>query len=714
MTDLAASAWPISQLGEALQALARRAGLRPAAAVVQRTLQFRGEPAHEDLERWLEWAGARLGLEVESVEVAGSELRGLLRGAGPALLRYRRAGQQYVLLLLKASARAAQLIGPDLRTRKYPLGVMQAALSDEAQQRLTAEVGALLRQADIPARDHPRAQRALVQERLSGQRLSGCWTLRLPPGGSFWAQVSYERLPQRLLAMLAIFAGLYALEIAGWTLIGQGALGGRLDPGWLVAWALLLLGMVPLQFWGGCRRGAFAIDLGALLKQRLLAGALRMNIDAARRQGAGQLLGQVIESQALESLALNGGFAVLIAAVALCLAAWVLALGAGGLTHVALLLLWVTGAAALCWRCYRRLRRLTHARLEMTHDLVERMVGHRTRLAQEAPERRHEDEDPMLDRYLGVARDFDKAYLPLAGGLPRGWLIVGLLGLAPEFVLGNAGASELAVGLGGVLLAYRALGEAAAGLAAIARAAVAWERLAPLFSAAQQAVDSNALDPTSGGSTVSTIAEAHDAPIALVQARDVVFRYRQHGDPVLNGCDLTIYRGDRLLLEGPSGGGKSTLAALLAGVRQPDSGLLLLGGLDRITLGEAWRRLSTVAPQFHENHVLTGSLAFNLLMGRRWPPSPADLAEAEQLCRELGLGELLDRMPAGLMQMVGGTGWQLSHGERSRLYLARALLQKSELVVLDESFAALDPRTLDQCLRCALSRAPTLMVIAHP
>jgi ATP-binding cassette subfamily B protein len=156
------------------------------------------------------------------------------------------------------------------------------------------------------------------------------------------------------------------------------------------------------------------------------------------------------------------------------------------------------------------------------------------------------------------------------------------------------------------------------------------------------------------------------------------------------------------------------LAALLVGLRQPGSGLLVLDGLDRATLGETWRRLSTAAPQFHENHVLTGTFAFNLLMGRRWPPSDADLAEAEQLCDELGLSDLLGRMPSGLMQMVGETGWQLSHGERSRLYLARALLQKSELVVLDESFAALDPETLEKCLRCAVKRARTLLVIAHP
>lgn len=120
------------------------------------------------------------------------------------------------------------------------------------------------------------------------------------------------------------------------------------------------------------------------------------------------------------------------------------------------------------------------------------------------------------------------------------------------------------------------------------------------------------------------------------------------------------------------------------------------------------------APQFHENHVLTGTFAFNLLLGRYWPPQSEDMQEAEAICRELGLGELLDRMPAGLLQMVGETGWQLSHGERSRLYMARALLQGADLVILDESFAALDPENLQRALHCVLTRAPTLLAIVPP
>ena len=115
----------------------------------------------------------------------------------------------------------------------------------------------------------------------------------------------------------------------------------------------------------------------------------------------------------------------------------------------------------------------------------------------------------------------------------------------------------------------------------------------------------------------------------------------------------------------------------------------------------------------HYHYVFAGTFAFNLLLGRRWPPQPEDVAAAEALCRALDLGLLLDRMPAGLWEIVGETGWQLSHGKRSRLYMARALLQGAAVLILDESFAALDPATLSRVQQCVVAHAPTLLVIAH-
>jgi len=106
-------------------------------------------------------------------------------------------------------------------------------------------------------------------------------------------------------------------------------------------------------------------------------------------------------------------------------------------------------------------------------------------------------------------------------------------------------------------------------------------------------------------------------------------------------------------------------------------------------------------------------MAFNLLMGRSWPPRPQDLAQATAICEELGLGPLLRRMPAGIGQVVGETGWRLSQGERARLCLARALLADHDVLILDEPLGALDPHTANTILDVVRRRARTLVVISQ-
>jgi ATP-binding cassette subfamily B protein len=412
-----------------------------------------------------------------------------------------------------------------------------------------------------------------------------------------------------------------------------------------------------------------------------------------------------MESDSVESLALSGGVAAGMAAFELAMSAVVLWLGAGGAVHMLLLAGWVGATGFLCRRYASRRAEWTASRLQMTNDLVENMAGHRTRMAQLTPGAWHREEDESLDRYLAASAALDREYARLAALVPQGWLTLGLAGLAPAILAGGpVDLRATAVGLGGVLLAHQALQRLAAGLSSLAGAAISWRNVAELFHAAAR------IEPP-GVARVN----ATSAPRDVVRAQDIHFRYRDRGEPVLRGASLRVSKGDWVLVEGGSGGGKSTLAALLAGSCEPESGLLLARGMDRRTLGaREWRRQVAVAPQYHDNHILTESLAFNLLLGRRWPPNETDWAEAEAVCHELGLGELLERMPAGLQQVVGETGWQLSQGERSRVFMARALLQKSSLVILDESFAALDPENLRQCLECALKRAETLMVVAHP
>jgi ATP-binding cassette subfamily B protein len=510
---------------------------------------------------------------------------------------------------------------------------------------------------------------------------------------------------------VASFAAEYFLLILSWWLIGLSVLSGHLDHGWLLAWALILLTLVPFRVLSTWLQGVLAVNGGAIFRQRLLFGALRLRPEEIRHKGVGQFLGEVMESEALELLVLLVGFQGLTAAIELIAAEIVLSQGVGRGVELILLPLWLAVTLFLGMRYFRQRQRWTEARLSMTNDLTERMVGHRTRLAQEAPQHWHDDEDEALARYLEASEEMDGAAVQLTAVVPRGWLLVGMLGLTSAFVGSHGSNIALAISLGGILLAYRALKRLSSGLISLADAVIAWQQVSPLFQAAGRAQlhGSPAIALTSVAETDENGAHA------VMEAHELVFRYQDRGEPVLKGCSLIVRRGDRLLLEGSSGGGKSTLTSLLVGLRVPQSGLLLLHGLDRQTLGdEGWRKRVVSAPQFHENHVLTETFAFNLLMGRRWPPHEEDMREATTICSELGLEPLLSKMPAGMLQMVGDTGWQLSHGERSRVYIARALLQDAEVMIFDESFAALDPENVRLALECVLRRARTLLVVAHP
>lgn len=696
--------WPLDRSADALLALASAAGLVRAG---ENGLSASGRPdvAFDD---WLEWNARQAGFAIEGVESPLPELPALISRCAPAMLRLQTDSGPRFVLVLGTGRQRVTVLAPDLSRHRVPVQALRDALCAPLEAPYRRQVAQLMESAAVPGARRESVSAALLRERLAAVTVDGCWILRSSAQVPFLAQLRQAGIVRRLGGMLGVFALLYALEIAGWALVGHAALDGRLDFGWMAAWLLLLLSLVPLRMLAGWLDSGIALETGRLLKQRLLAGALRLDLESVRRDGAGQWLSRVMDSQALESLAVNGGLSVLVSVLELAFAALILVRGAGGMLHLAMLVAWIAVTFALCGRYYTRLKRWTRERLALTQALVEAMVGHRTRLAQEDPQRRAAEDDATLDGYLRTCRAMDAAVRPVGAIVPRGWMFLGLAGLVPAFLDLQAQdlSASLAIGLGGVLFAQRAFLGLAGGTAALSRAAIVWKQVGPLFRAASEPEPLTPYVPDAG---------LRAQPGArLLDASGLTFRYRATGAPVLCGLDLHLKHGDRILIEGPSGGGKSTLASLLVGLRQPESGLLLLQGLDRHTLGDNWHRLATEAPQFHENHILQGSLAFNLLMGRRWPATAADIDEARELCEELGLGALISRMPAGMQQIVGETGWQLSHGERSRIFLARALLQKAPLTVLDESFAALDPETLQRCLRAAFRHADALVVIAHP
>jgi len=526
--------------------------------------------------------------------------------------------------------------------------------------------------------------------------------VRLWPEGSFWQQMRTAGLVSRLGVLLGTHACEIALVFASWAFLGSGALSGRLDYAWLAAWALCLASTVPLRAASRWLEGVVAVGFGGLLKQRLMVGAMSMDADLMRRKGAGELLSEVLESEAIEQLGASGGLQIVLAAFELLLAPFVIAFGAAAGGEITLLILWIGVCALLISQNLHRRFSWTKKRLGLTHQLVEKMSAHRTRLAQQAPSEWHHEEDRETEQYAGMSETLDRSSAWIETALPRSYVIAAFAVLAPSFLSGKASLGQLAISFGAILYTSTAIQRLTAWLSPGTAAWIAWLNVKVMFDAAAGA-DRPELSPETSSSG------------AILQAHNVMFTHQGRYEPIVKGCSLAIERGDFVLLQGDSGSGKSTLVSLLGGLRRPSGGLLLAGGLDPRTLGEAtWRHRIAVAPQYHENHVFTAPLSFNLLLGRPYPHSAQDLEDAKELCHELGLGPLLDRMPAGLDQIVGETGWQLSQGERGRVFLARALLQDAEVVMLDESLGALDPQNLRQCLDCVTRRAKTLLVVAHP
>ena len=182
------------------------------------------------------------------------------------------------------------------------------------------------------------------------------------------------------------------------------------------------------------------------------------------------------------------------------------------------------------------------------------------------------------------------------------------------------------------------------------------------------------------------------------------------GPPVLGGVSLRIEPGERLVLVGPTGAGKSTVAKLVARLYDPTEGTVAFGGVDlrRATLRSIRERI-VLMPQ--EGFLFAGTLRDNVRLGR---PDATDDEVAAALDR-LGLLERFEGLEAGLDTEVRERGSRLSAGEKQLVSLARAALADPPVLILDEATSSLDPGTeveVETALE-RLSRGRTVIVIAH-
>ncbi|HTX85223.1 MAG TPA: ABC transporter ATP-binding protein [Streptosporangiaceae bacterium] len=203
------------------------------------------------------------------------------------------------------------------------------------------------------------------------------------------------------------------------------------------------------------------------------------------------------------------------------------------------------------------------------------------------------------------------------------------------------------------------------------------------------------------------------APTAMtgqVRFEDVSFSYPGADSPALSGIDLVVPAGTTLAVVGETGSGKTTLAALVARLYDPDRGAVLIDGIDirDMRLADLAGLIGVVS---QETYLLHTTVRENLRYAR---PEATD-AEIEDAARAAQIHDLIASLPDGYDTMVGARGHRFSGGEKQRIAIARTLLRDPRVLVLDEATSALDTET-ERAVQNAfdrLARGRTTITIAH-
>lgn len=198
--------------------------------------------------------------------------------------------------------------------------------------------------------------------------------------------------------------------------------------------------------------------------------------------------------------------------------------------------------------------------------------------------------------------------------------------------------------------------------------------------------------------------------VSLASLEEVAALDTRAGAEVLRGVSFRAEPGQTVALVGSSGAGKSTIAQLLPRLYDTDGGTVRIGGVDVRDLSAASMR-RTLGMVTQDGHLFHESVRDNLLLAR---PSATE-GELWDVLRRARLEELVRSLPDGLDTVVGERGYRLSGGERQRMTIARLLLARQRVVVLDEATAHLD-NTSEAAVQEALTEAlagRTALVIAH-
>jgi len=195
-----------------------------------------------------------------------------------------------------------------------------------------------------------------------------------------------------------------------------------------------------------------------------------------------------------------------------------------------------------------------------------------------------------------------------------------------------------------------------------------------------------------------------------ISIRNLTFRYSPEREPVLSHLSIEIPEGSSLGIVGPTGCGKTTLAALIAKIYPVDRGFVSIGGHDLVDIPASLLR-SHLGIVFQEPLLFSDTIAQNILLGK----PEATREEIVEAARKAHIADEIESFPDGYDTMLGERGINLSGGQKQRVALARAILRNPEILILDDALSAVDTETearIIDSLRKVLS-GRTSIVIAH-
>ncbi len=195
-----------------------------------------------------------------------------------------------------------------------------------------------------------------------------------------------------------------------------------------------------------------------------------------------------------------------------------------------------------------------------------------------------------------------------------------------------------------------------------------------------------------------------------VELTGVSYRYKDAADDAVHGLNIRIDAGEHIALVGPSGGGKTTTAELIARFFDVTEGSIKIGGADIRNIPQQ-KLMQQVSFVFQDSRLLKASILENVRLAR----PDASTAEVLAALEQAQCGDIIAKLPDGVNTVIGTKGTYLSGGEQQRISIARAILKNAPVIILDEATAFADPdnETKVQAAFEVLAKGKTLIMIAH-